>query len=187
MQELLDQLDSIYPLSPELRQHLISITKHKVVRKREYLLKAGQVNREIHFIHKGLLWCYYSKEEKDFVSWFMKEGDMIASVSSFYDQVKSVDYIQAIEDCELYYITYEELEEVYHTFAWFNYNGRVLTVKYLKFFEEKAKGLRGLTPEKKYAWMLEKEPEILLRIPSRYLAAHLGINETMLSRIRGRR
>ncbi len=68
------------------------------------------MNREIHFIQKGLLWCYYSKQDKDLVSWFMKEGDTIVSPFIFYEQKPSVDYIQAIEDCELYYITYEELE-----------------------------------------------------------------------------
>ena len=77
--------------------------------------------------------------------------------------------------------------KLYKTFAWFNYIGRVLTIKYLIFFEGKAKGLRGMTVEEKYTFMRDRESNILLRIPSKYLAAHLGITEESLSKIRAAR
>jgi CRP-like cAMP-binding protein len=187
MEKLLDSLDSIYPLGEPLRQRLETMIKSRKIPKKGYLLRAGQVNREIHFIEKGLLRCYYKAGDEEVTSWFMKEGDTIVSVDSFYDQVKGNEYIQALEDCELYYISHEELEELYHTFHWFNYIGRVLTIKYLKLFDQQAKAMRRLDGKQRYQRMRDMQPELLLRVPSKYMASYLGISEVTMSRIRGKR
>jgi CRP-like cAMP-binding protein len=187
MQELLDYLHSIHPLSEALRSHLTRVVKIREIRKRELLLKAGQVDREIYFIRKGLLRCYYLKDEKEVSSWFMKEGDTIVSIESFYDQVESYENIQALEDSELYYIRFEELEEIYHQFPDFNFIGRELTVKYLKLWAQQLYGIRMLSAEERYLYLRERQPEILLRVPSKYLASYLDINEITLSKIRGKR
>jgi len=60
----------------------------------------------------------------------MKEGDVIVSVESFFSQKQSYESIQALEDCILYYITYDELQFVYNHFPEFNFIGRVLVEKY---------------------------------------------------------
>ena len=57
----------------------------------------------------------------------MKECDVIISVESFFIQQSSKESIQALEDCILYYITYDELQHIYKTFPEFNFIGRVLT------------------------------------------------------------
>jgi CRP/FNR family transcriptional regulator, anaerobic regulatory protein len=163
------------------------VVKIREIGRRELLLKAGQVDREIYFIRKGLLRCYYLKDEKEVSSWFMKEGDTIVSIESFYDQVESYENIQALEDSELYYIRFEELEEIYHQFPDFNFIGRELTVKYLKLWAQQLYGIRMLSAEERYLYLREKQPEILLRVPSKYLASYLDINEITLSKIRGKR
>ncbi|MDP4258069.1 MAG: hypothetical protein Q8937_07520 [Bacteroidota bacterium] len=63
----------------------------------------------------------------------------------------------------------------------------MLTIKYLKLFVRQAEGLRGLSAEERYRFMLETQPEIVLRVSSKCMAAHLGINEFTLRKIRGRR
>jgi CRP/FNR family transcriptional regulator, anaerobic regulatory protein len=187
MEKLLDSLESIYPLGEPLRQRLEMMIKSRKIPKKGFLLRAGQVNREIHFIEKGLMRCYYKAGDEEVTSWFMKEGDTIVSVDSFYDQVKGEEYIQALEDCELYYISHEELEELYHTFPWFNYIGRVLTIKYLKLFDQQAKAMRRLDGKQRYQRIRDVQPELLLRVPSKYMASYLGISEVTMSRIRGKR
>jgi hypothetical protein len=46
---------------------------------------------------------------------------------------------------------------------------------------------RGLSAEERYDYMMETQPEIVLRVPTKYMASHLGINEFTLSKIRGKR
>src|SRR3954447_3942751 len=116
MEELLKFLNSIYPLSEQSVQYLRTHFKTKSLAKKEYLLKKGHVSRDICFISKGLLRCFYMLDEKEVSSWFMKEGDVIVSVESFFNQTVSYESIQAIEDCELYYLTYNELQYIFANF-----------------------------------------------------------------------
>ena len=104
MKELLGFLNAVLPLSDDLNDHLQAIVKFREIRKKDYLLKAGHISRNIYFIQTGLLRCFYIKGENEICSWFMKERDMIVSIESFYDQKESYEYIQALEDCELFYI-----------------------------------------------------------------------------------
>src|SRR5687768_5398479 len=104
MEELLLYLNSIYPLSNSLKDHLLNILITTELPKKSYLLKAGHICRSICFIQKGLLRCFYFKENREVCSWFMKEGDIIVSVESFFYQRESFESIQAIEDCKLFCI-----------------------------------------------------------------------------------
>ena len=104
MKELMLYLESIYPMTDGLKEHLASILKVKELSKKTYLLRAGHVCRNIYFINTGLLRCFYIKDDHEVCSWFMKEGNVIISIESFYQQKQSYESIQALEDCILFYI-----------------------------------------------------------------------------------
>jgi CRP-like cAMP-binding protein len=142
MMELLHFLESIHPMSDELKQHLAGTLKERHLAKKDYLLKAGHISRNICFIAKGLLRCFYIKDEHEVSSWFMKEGDVIVSVESFFQQKASYESSQALEDCLLYYITYDELQYLYHNYPEFNFIGRVLLEKYYMLSEQRLYSLR---------------------------------------------
>src|SRR5688572_24112032 len=108
MKELLFYLESIHPMSDGLKQYLETNLKVKELPRKSYLLKAGHVSRNICFIAEGLLRCFYIKDQHEVSSWFMKEGDVIVSVESFFSQRESYESIQALEDSLLYYISYDE-------------------------------------------------------------------------------
>jgi len=110
MKELLIYLNSIYPLSHGLEEHSSDILKFRELPRKTYLLKAGHLCRNICFIKSGLLRCFYIKDNNEVCSWFMKEGDVIVSVESFFQQKESYESIQGIEDCEIYCIEHAQLE-----------------------------------------------------------------------------
>jgi CRP-like cAMP-binding protein len=187
MEELLQLLNSIHTLSPPLRDHLISILKVKELKKKDFLLKSGQISSTVCFIQKGLLRCFYVKEDHEVSSWFMKEGDVIFSIESFYNQVESYESIQALEDCIVYYITFNELEYIYNTFAEFNYIGRVLTIKYHTLWARQLYSIRMRSAEERFEWLFENHADLLLRVPAKHLASYLDITEVTLSKIRSKR
>src|SRR5690606_13653413 len=148
------------------------------------LLKAGHICREIHFVDKGMLRCFYQNGEMDVSSWFMKDGDVIVSVESFFQRKESYEWIQALEDCFLYYITYEELYHIYRTFPEFNFISRELVQHYYILWTQLLHAIRMKTAEEKYEWLLERFPDYILRIPAKYLASWLSISETHFSDVR---
>jgi len=184
MENLLSFLHSIHPLSEGLRQELHLTVKHKAIAKKGFLLKPGQVCRNIFFIHGGLLRAFYEKDGTEVSSWFMKEGDICVSIDSFYDQAKSYESIQAIEDTELFFIEHAELENIYRMHSEFNWIGRVLTIQYLKLWGQQLYAMRMQTAAERYAWLLAQHPDLLLRVPHKYIASYLGITPETLSKIR---
>jgi CRP-like cAMP-binding protein len=187
MEQLLQFLDMVYPLSTDLRAYLVKTLQTKTLRKKEYILKAGQICRHIYFIKKGILRCYYEKENTEVCSWFMKEADVIASIESFFRQAPSYEYIQALEDCELHYISYDDLQFIYNNYPEFNFTGRVLVEKYYVLSEQRLFSMRMQRSHERYEYLMTHSPDLLLRVPSRDIASYIGITEETLSRIRSRK
>ncbi len=184
MEELMTLVNSIYPVSQELRDHLLRVVKAKTVYKKEFLLKAGKVSHSLCFIQKGLMRAYYVKGNTEVSAWFMTDGDFIVSIESFYEQKESYESIQALEDTEMLYIDFDELEYIYKKFLEFNYIGRVITIKYLTLWAKQLYSIRNQTAEERYLWLLANRPEIILRVPAKYIASYLDITEVTLSRIK---
>ena len=185
MEQLLKQLESIHPLSPELVDYLQAHVKTRELHKKDFLLKIGHVNREIYFVNKGLLRCFYMIDDKEVSSWFMKEGDVMISVESFFKQSKSYESIQAVENSIVHFITYAELQFIYQNFCEFNFIGRVLTERYYTLSEQRLYSIRSKNAHAKYAYLMNNHPELILRVTSKYLASYLGIAEVTLSNIKG--
>lgn len=185
MKEVLTFLDSLYPLSELAREYLSKNLKEIEVSKKEYILKQGRICYDIYFVSKGLLRCFYNKNDKEISSWFMQEHDVIFSVESFLNQTPSFENIHALEDSLLYYLSYDELQYLYNHCPEFNFIGRVVTEQYYKLSEQRLYSLRMQKAHDRYRFMMNHFPQILLRVPSKYIASYLGITEETLSRIRG--
>lgn len=184
MDKFLQSLNLIYPLSPDLHEHLLDKLKLVILPKKGFLLKEGRICKNIYFINKGLARCFYIKEDKEVSSWFMKEGDLIISVESYFKQQPSYENIQAIEECELFSLSYEELHVIYHKFPEFNFIARVLTEKYYTLSEQRLFSLRMQRASERYAHLMNHFPEIIQRVPSTFIASYLGITLETLSRIK---
>ena len=184
MELLLQNLESIHPLSEGCKGHLLTILREKEIAKKELLLRAGHICQHIYFIQKGLLRCFYYRNDVEISSWFMREGDVMVSVESFFHQKTSYESIQALEDCELYYISYKELQDIYRRFPEFNFIARVLTEKYYCLSEQRLYSIRMMRATERYEYLLEQHPELLLRVPAKYIASYLGITPEMLSKIK---
>ncbi|CAN5395780.1 Crp/Fnr family transcriptional regulator [soil metagenome] len=186
MNKLIQFLDAIRPLSDPLKDHLSVIVETKALSRKEYLLKKGRISSEVCFIEKGLLRCFYLKEDKEVCSWFMMEGDVIVSVESFFKQQVSHETIQALEDCILHSFNYDDLQKTYDTYPELNYHARLLTEKYYTLSEQRLYSLRMQRAHGRYEYLINNFPEIIQRVPSKYIASYLSITEETLSRIRSR-
>jgi CRP-like cAMP-binding protein len=186
MEALLQLLSSIHPLSNEGLEAFSQKLKYKELSKKALLLKAGHICQHIYFIHKGLLRCFYYHGDAEVCSWFMREGDVIISVESFFRQVASYESIQALEDCELFYMEYKDLQHIYRQYPEFNFVARVLTEKYYCLSEQRLFSIRMMRSQERYEYLTEHHPELVSRVPAKHLASYLGITEVMLSIIKNR-
>ena len=190
MEELLTFLNAISspagkPLSTELRDFLPTIVKKTTLKKGEYLLVPGQVCENLYFIQKGLLKCFYILHEKQVSDWFFGETETVVSIDSFYDQVPGEDFIEALEDCELLYISFQEFQYLCITYFEFCLIARILTTKYLQLWFRQVRNIRMLTAEERYRHLLEHQPDLIKRVPGQDLASFLDMSRETFSRVRG--
>jgi len=84
MNQMFKILRSIHPVSENLRDYLDDNLKEKKVKKREILLKEGQLCGSLYFVHQGILRGYYSKGGKEISCLFFKEGEVCVDLEGFF-------------------------------------------------------------------------------------------------------
>jgi CRP-like cAMP-binding protein len=164
-------------------EQIVSLLFAKKIKKKNYLLKQGEICKEIFYVKKGLLRVYVINEGKEINTWFVKEGDFITSISSYHHQKPSEHYIDALEDSEIISIKKTTLDFIMknnHKIALFA-NNELLDK--LCEYQEQASALRFMNAESRYNYLLEKQRDIFDRISQKHLASFLGIETTYLSKI----
>jgi CRP/FNR family transcriptional regulator, anaerobic regulatory protein len=186
MEELFLFMQTLYPLSDDLRNHLVRTVKVKDFRRGDYLLKQGRIPEYVYFIKRGLVRSYYINVDFSEVSLrFAKPGDVIYSVTpTILTQYAGIEIMQALEETEVYYVSYTELHYIYKQYPEFNYVGRVLAEHNIASLVIRLYILQLPTAVQRYQTVMDKFPELVQQVPLKYLASYLGITEQSLSRIR---
>lgn len=186
IEKLIERLQGLHPMEEDLVNRIQDVARIVTYPKKEFLLRDGQVCDKACMVIKGVARAYYLNEEKDITSRFMDEGFIITSWISYYQQQPGDEFIEAVEDTTLACISYKDIQQLYKDFPSFNINGRKQTEYSLYTSELRTRMLRKHTAEEKYAFFLEQHPELINRVPLKYVATYLGMNEETLSRIRSK-
>ena len=181
---LLTVLNQLYPLSPEAVQYLRDHAVPCTVAKRKLLLKEGMTCDHIYFIVKGALRGFTREGQKDITTWITVENELVSSILSLDERVRSIENIQALEKCELLALTLEELEIMYERFPECNVLARKILQRYYADAEQRAFIARLTKAENKYRYFLKRHQVLSNRIPLKYVASYLGVTLETLSRIR---
>lgn len=185
---LFQMLTMIAPLSGALRQRFEDFIIKREHKKKELLLREGEVSRRIYFIANGSARAYHlDREGREHTTWFMNKYDLMISVYSFYTQQPAAEYIELLEDSTLLSMTWDQLQIIYAEFPEYNFHGRLVTEKYYIMAEERAVLLRNKQPAERYKLLLQKQPDITQHASLGQIASYLGITLETLSRIRARR
>jgi CRP-like cAMP-binding protein len=171
-------------LSKEAEQAIDEISKVVYVKKNADLQSIGHTCKTIYFINKGVARIYYFKDGNDVTESFSFENNIIARVESLFSGAPSRKAIQVLEDTELIAIDSAKLFRLYDTFP-------EIERLFRKIFESgyvetvhRIEGIQFHTAEDRYTTLIKEAPDVLKRVPLKYIASYLGITQVSLSRIR---
>ena len=184
---LLQMLDAVKPLSKRLRKYISSQILPCTIRKGKILLRPGEICSHIFFVKSGVLRGFVKNGATDVTTWITMENQMVAAISSFVFQTKTIEYVQAIEDCELLAISHADLEYIYKKFPSFNEVARKIYEQYYADAENRALLTRFKNAALKYNHFLLTHANLSNRIPQKYIASYLGIASETLSRLRSKK
>ncbi len=182
MEKLFTILNTIYPISESLKTYLAQNLKPIKLPKKHLLIGFGQVADKMYFVEKGLLRSYYLQDGKEITTWIMKENEMVISILSFYTQQPSHEYIELLEDCELWYMTHAQIQQGYLQFLEFNFIGRIFTERYYIMSELRSFYMRMHTADERIKLLLNDFPTIFARVKHKHIASLLGITPETLAR-----
>jgi len=126
----------------------------------------------------------HDTEGNDITTNFYSNNQVVFEVSSFFHRIPSKENIQALTDCEGWSISYQQLNNLFHSLHEFRDFGRYILVRLLTALKSRTLSMITETAEQRYETLLKNNPEIFAHAPLKHIASYLGITDTSLSRIR---
>jgi CRP-like cAMP-binding protein len=152
--------------------------------KGESIVKEGEVCRAIYWVAKGLVRQFYYKNGKELTEYMATENNVCMSIESLFKEAPSRQQMVAIEPSILFALPKSALERE----AVRNVNIQML---YRKILEESliisqvhADMLRFESAQERYAKLVKRSPQLVLRAPLVYIASYLQMTPETLSRVR---
>jgi CRP-like cAMP-binding protein len=172
-------------LTPEEVTYFTSIIKSRTVRKRQYLLQAGDVNRFEIFVNAGCLRSYEVDDKgQEHIVQFAPEDWWTGDMYSFLTGEPATKNIDALEDTEVLLIEKSHLEALYVQVPKFDRFYRLLLQRAYITLERRISENLTLSAEERYNRFIERYPNLEQRLTQRHIASYLGITPESLSRIR---
>lgn len=182
---LIQFIQQVFPMSPAKVEQLVEQFSPMQIERNTYILKAGKVCNTSHFIEKGIVRSYiYDLGGSEVTTAFYLKNDFASDQLSFFKRNPAKEYLQAITDCETWYITYENMQANFHALPEFREFGRLNIISYYGDLKSRMLSMLQETAEQRYSNLLHSRPEIFQNVPLKYIASYLGITDTSLSRIR---
>jgi CRP-like cAMP-binding protein len=174
-------------LSKEAENAINEICSVINIKKNKDLQPIGHTCKTIYFINNGIARIYYYKDGIDITESFAFENNIIARVESLFTGKPSRKAIEILKDAEIVAINSTQLFKLYDTFP-------EIERLFRKIFESayvetvnRIEGIQFHSAEERYKALLNEDPDVLLKVPLKYIASYLGITQVSLSRIRGHR
>ncbi|HVY76532.1 MAG TPA: Crp/Fnr family transcriptional regulator [Puia sp.] len=183
---LVDFLSSLYPFGPEALEYLRKHSFKKEIGRGKFLLRPGEICLHYYYIHKGLLRAFSREGNKEITTWLNPEREISTSIRSMIRRQPAMEYIQALEDSELYVLHFDDLENMYSLFPEMNFVARKILTAYYADAEERSYISRIPNAGKRYRYFVSSRPDLANRAPLKYIASYLGITLETLSRLRSK-
>lgn len=163
---------------------VFSISMLIPIRKNQNLQEIGQRCKTIYFVKEGLARIFYLKDGIEVTEYFAFENDLIIRAESLFTGKPSLKAIQALEDTVFIGIPADRLFSLFDVFPEIERLFRKIIEQAYVHTVNRMEALQFHTAEERYSELLEEKPDLLRRIPLKFIASYLGITQVSLSRIR---
>jgi len=182
-------LDSYLKICPQLEKAELDFLKLNLtltsLKKKEFYLVGGRVQKEMGFVYSGLLKSYYIDQHgKKVTISFINENSYASDYPSFIQQKPSKYYIEVLEPSVIVNLSYSAIQKAYKNYKNFENYGRLIAEQILLKKQERIESFLFENAEERYIQFIEKNPTIITRISISDLSSYLGIERQSLTRIR---
>jgi CRP-like cAMP-binding protein len=152
--------------------------------RRELLVRVGEVEDYLSFVVKGLARMYFHKGKTEMITNIAREGEILAASSSFLSGKPSCYFVETLEPCTLLSISRGKLEQAYRESPKIEKLGRLVTTHFVLKKEEWELECMRLDTRERFLRFIGNNPELLMRVPQKYLASYLNMKPETFSRLK---
>jgi CRP/FNR family transcriptional regulator len=155
------------------------------IKKKDHVLKEGQVCNTMYFINKGCMRQYIINSRGiEQTLQFGIENWWITDYLSYHNHVPSHFYIQAVENTEVIAIEKPILESLLIQIPKLERYFRIVSQKSFGAAQMRIKFLFTMSAEERYHHFNDSNPEFVQRVPQYMLASYLDFSAEFMSKIR---
>lgn len=155
------------------------------LKKRDYLLREGQVCKAIYFVEKGCLRMYFhTTKTTEQITQFALDGWWISDYFSFMDQKPSEYTIQAIEKSQVLALDALLMDDLIHEIPQMERYFRIMMQRAVAASQVRIKYMFELSKEEFYNHFISSFPEFVQRVPQYMIASYLGLTPEYVSELR---
>ncbi|WP_018478882.1 Crp/Fnr family transcriptional regulator [Pontibacter roseus] len=156
-------------------------------KRNELLLNYSEVCRHYYFVNKGCIRLYtINKEGIETTRFFAFEGGFGTALPSLIEQAPAFEYMQTIEKSELLRISRADFYHLVDTIPQFSFIYRQILELGFITAQKRIYGFQGFDALEKVKWVIQHQPDFLLRVSNKMAASYLGLSPSTLSRIKAR-
>lgn len=152
--------------------------------KRVRLTDFGEVEQYLNFVVKGLIRKYFYRGKEQVIKHITKEGSVLASSVSFFSRVPSRYIVETIEPSVMVSISRDNLEKLFALGDRWEEAGMRLMTDLLLEKEHWLLDMVRYTPRERFLKFMKEQPDLLQRVPQKYLASYLHIKPETFSRLK---
>lgn len=164
---------------------IVACFKRKTVKKNTILLRAGDICKELYFVHSGCIRTYFVSKQGNEMTRFVAFDNAIATAfSSFISQQESFEFVDALENSVLYSIRHEDFYQFVSDFPeWERFYRTLLEMAY-HYQNRKIQNLVTLSAKQRYDTLMAEAPIYIRRLSNKILASYLDVTQETLSRLK---
>jgi CRP-like cAMP-binding protein len=166
---------------------IVKCFKPKTVKRNAILLSEGETCKELYFVHSGSIRTYYiTRQGKEKTRYVAFDGHIATSISSFISQQRSFEFVDTLENSELYAISHKDFYQLVSDLPpWEKFYRMLLETAYL-YQNKKIETLVTLSAKQRYDKLLAENPIYIQRLSNKILASYLDITQETLSRLKSK-
>jgi len=155
------------------------------LKKKEYVLKEGQICNTLYFVEKGCLRMFFiNNKTVEQITQFAIDSWWISDYFSFMDNKPSEYSIQTVEKSEIIAIDKQLFEDLLKELPQLERYFRIVMQRAVAASQLRAKYLYEMSKEEFYQHFSTSFPEFVQRVPQYMIASYLGLTPEYVSELR---
>ena len=184
MEKLRKHIEEIVPVSDEEFESIKPFFTTRKVLKNQYLIHQGDDAKYEYIIMSGIFRVFHLDDEgKEHIVQFATENWWMSDYIAYFQQKPANMYVVCMEPGEVLCLTLEGREKLSATLHKMEHFFRIKLTKGYIALQQRIISLLSGNPQQRYQEFADLYPNLMQKIPKKYIAEYLGVSRETLSRL----